>query len=153
MSVITELQLILQKPIDPDLNPWVLEAYEGRVFATEGQSEVRKISKTSRNQYVENTLDILPVRIPSGVTGARDMVRAVVLRHMRDHKDWDPEWLMFYVIAKFEGTAADGKETEFFRTLIPRTEINVSLRGVRRGNVRHRKHGPKSSRRVRRKKL
>ena len=153
MTTITELQLILQKPIDPEENPWVEQFYYDKVFATQGQSEVHRIIKTGTNSYVENTLDIIPVRIPTGITGAKDMVRAVILRQMKDRQDWDPEWQMFYVIAKFEGMGRDGKASEFFRTIMPRTEIDVSIRGVRRRNVRHRKPRSTTGRGVRRKKL
>ncbi len=129
--MIRELQVIFQKPMDPE--ELSEREKEGKpVFATQGQSEVKEIAQVGLDQWVENTLDIVPVNLPVGVSGMSDMIRRAVLRHIASRKGWKNDWRFFYVIATFEKRSGES----FFRTVIPRTAITVQFR-----NLRHRKQG------------
>jgi hypothetical protein len=135
MTRIIELQMILQKPVELEDYGLTEEDLEGKpVFATEGQTEVKKLAQVGLDQWVENTLDTIPVNIPVGVAGMSDLVRRGVMRHIAQRKGWDNAWNFFYVIATFE--RAD--RSTFFRTIIPRTGITVQIRNLRRGKRRHR---------------
>lgn len=150
MTTIIELLIIFQRPIpEGEIDPAEVDL---KAFATQGQAEVYKYIRTSKGTFAENHLEVLPVNIPTGISGMGNAVKIAVMRLMNNlvaKKEFNDLWELFYVIAKFD----DGTGEPFFRTIMPRTEIPLSLRRVRRRNVRNRKPRPTTNRRVRRKKL
>jgi hypothetical protein len=150
MTRIIELQIIFQKPAElEDYGLTAEDLTDKNVFATEGQSEVKKLVQVGQDSWAENTLDVVPVNIPVGVAGMSDIVRRVFIREFATMKIFDKAWEFFYVIATFERP----DNTTFFRTIVPRTSIGVPLRNLRRGIQGDRVHGVQPRRRVRRRKL
>lgn len=70
--------------------------------------------------------EFVEVDIPVGQGAhATETVKRVILRAVAANVE--PQYEFFYVIAHFKG--AD--ETEFSRTIVPRTEITLQIRGLR----------------------
>lgn len=129
MTRINQLQIIFQKPAEPEdygLTPEDLE--EMPVFATPGQEAVKQFARVGLDNWVENTLEVTEVNIPVGTSGMSDLLRRAIIRTMANMKKFDRKWNYFYVIATFE--RVDG--TTFFRTVVPRTALSLQFRNLRR---------------------
>jgi hypothetical protein len=148
MTAIKELQFVYQKPVDAESIPKELLS-TAKVFATQGQAEIRQYAQVGLDQWVENYMDAVAVNIPVGTAGNSEIVRRIFARRFATMDHYDRDWEFFYCIAAFEN--ADG--SAFFRTIIPRTAIGIPIRNLRRGNARNRKHGIQPNRRVGRKRV
>ena len=98
-----------------------------RCSAKARKSVVRRDS--AEGPYRNNKIDV-PVDIETGPdSGANLEVRKTVIENLR--RNIKPGDILFYVVAEFERSGfGAGELSRYFKTVIPRSEIPLSLRRV-----------------------
>jgi hypothetical protein len=88
----------------------------------------RKLTGTAVKMHSARAYAVCDIPVGPDMPGREPLTRLIV--RVAAH-EMEPHYETFYAIATFNRRDANGTESEFFRTVMPRTEISERLRGLR----------------------